>query len=226
LDIDKKRKLHIAFGYPHNNDFIGPWINSVIGLCLYEGSKPKEMRILGSMLPAGGCYVDSNRSEIALQLLTKTKDDWVLMVDTDIEFPPNIMELLAAHIIRNPKALVIAGRANLLNGLPVFYKITHEGHIHQPFAFEGLKAFDLVGTGIIAINRKVFVELGKAEGHTHFFSKIISTEKILVGDDFSFCLRSKSAKIKTYGAWDIKGIHWKPQPCPQAYPELNQLKRQ
>lgn len=222
MDLAHNKKFSIAFAYPHNGDFNENWIESVMALLLHEVSKPKEMRILGSILKQGSCYVDGNRNLIVKDL-KKTQDDWLLMVDTDIQFFPDIMERMAKHILENPKANIIAGRVNLLSGLPVFYKLTPKGHIHQPFAFEGLKEFDLVGTGIICINRKVFDKVEKGEGHPHFFQKIISREGINVGDDFSFCMRARRNGFKIHGAWDIKGIHWKNQPCPQYYPELEKL---
>lgn len=223
MDLAHNKKFSIAFAYPHNGQFNENWIDSYAALLIHEVSKPKEMRILGSILKSGSCYVDGNRNIIVKQLRNNTQDDWVLMVDTDISFAPDIMEKFARHIMTNPKVRIIAGRANLLNGMPVFYNVGPAGHKSQPFAFEGIKAFDLVGTGIICIHRKAFDKIEKGEGHPHFFNKIISSEKISIGDDFSFCMRSKRNGLKVYGAWDIKGIHWKNQPCPQAYPEIDKL---
>lgn len=223
MDLTKRKKLHIAFGYPYGNGFAPQWVESLTGLMLYEVPKDPKVRVLGSILKHGSCYVDMNRDAIANTLVNRTGDDWICMVDTDVQFFPNILELFAKHIVNNPKARIIAGRVNLGNGFPVFYKGSPVGPKHQPFAFEGLREFDLVGTGIICIHRDVFPAIFKSDGHTHYFQKIITSEKLGIGDDFSFCLRAKRAGFKLYGAWNIFGIHWKEQPCPQAYPDLDKL---
>jgi hypothetical protein len=217
------KKLNICFSYPYGNGFDPAFLQSIIGLLLYETSKPKEERILGSIIKKGGCYIDDNRNAIAIDFCNVSTDEWVLMVDTDVEFGHDILEKFAKHIIANPDARIIAGRVNLMNGFPVFYNVKKEGHIHQPFFFEGLKTFDLVGTGIICIHREAFKKIGQMQKHFHFFNKIITRDGYSLGDDFSFCMRAKRAKLKVYGAWDVFGKHWKVHPCAQMYPEFENL---
>lgn len=223
MDLPNGKKLHICFAYPYGNGFDPAWVQSLTGILLHEVSKPKELRILGSIIKKGGCYIDDNRDAIAMDFCNMSKDDWVLMIDPDIEFGMDILERFAVHIVNNPEALVIAGRVNLMNGLPVFYNVRKEGHVHQPFYFEGLKEFDLVGTGIICIHREAFKRIGAKEKHFNFFHKILTRDGFNLGDDFSFCMRAKRAKVKIYGAWDIFGRHWKVHPCAQTYPEFKDL---
>lgn len=195
-------------------------------MCLHEASKPSDQRLLGSILPSSGCYIDDNRTSIAIQAVTATEEEWVLMIDPDIEFPANILEIFNYHIAHNPDARIIAGRVDLLNGLPVFYKVSRTSNIHQSFPFEGLKEFDLVGTGIILIHEDVFVKLRELEGHVHFFSRLLNQHNfnnVLMGDDFSFCLRAKRAGFKLYGAWDVYGIHNKTYKVPQRYLDKDQV---
>ncbi len=136
MDISRKRKLHIAFAYPYGNGFHPSWVESLTGLLLHEVNKEPKKRVLGSVLKHGSCYVDMNRSAIGQILVDKTRDDWVMMVDTDVAFQSTILEQFADLILKNPKARIIAGRVNLGNGMPVFYKNGVKGPKHQPFAFE------------------------------------------------------------------------------------------
>ncbi len=223
--VEQKLPLSITFSYPHGNGFDPAWVESLTGLLLYETQKPKEERVLGSILKAGSCYVDSNRNEICLNFNNISQDDWLMMVDPDIQFKPTILEQAKVLIEQNPEAKIISGRVNLLNGLPVFYNINPEtgNQVHQPFAFKGLKKFDLVGTGIIFIKREVFkLMVDKYKNH-HFFQRILTSEGFSLGDDFSFCLRARDLGIDLYGAWEIEGIHWKTRPCENRYLELAQL---
>jgi len=218
----KKDRITIAFSYPFGNGFEHAWINSVIGLMLYEASKKPEDRILGSILPAGSCYVSDNRTKIALDFCNKTQDSHVMMVDPDVAFELDILERFKKHIEANPEARIIAARVDLLNGFPVFYKVDKVKlmNMQQPFIFDGLKEFDLVGTGIICIARSVFEEMSFKEGHNHFFHRTITGPGIRAGDDFSFCMRAHKHGIKVYGAWDIKGTHFKGGvPIASRYPE-------
>lgn len=225
MKIDENKSLHITFSYPYGNGFEPQWVESLTALLLHEIPKEKDKRILGSILKSGSVYVDNNRNDICKNFTEKSYDDWLLMIDPDIQFQQDILEKLAAHIIANPDVEIIAGRVDLLNGFPVFYKHSPiDGRPqHQPFAFSGLKEFDLVGAGILCIRRSALVTLYKKLDHVHLFTKIISTEKAAIGDDFSFCLRARDAGLKIFGAWDIFGIHWKIHPCPHMYPELSQL---
>lgn len=213
----------ICFAYPYGNGFTPEWLESFTWLLLHELSKSKEERILGSILKAGSCYVDMNRNKLAIDFNNKTKDDWILMVDPDVQFHHDILEKLAVHIMANPEVRIIAGRVNLLNGLPVFYMTKGSVNVHQPFPFDGLKPFDLVGTGIMCVHREVFVNLHKGMGHPHYFSKIIDDTMNEIGDDFSFCIKAKHFGYKLFGAWDVEGIHWKPQPCQNKYLLQEQL---
>jgi hypothetical protein len=218
--------LLFSIGIPHNWDnFHFSYINSLIGLCLYEGSKSPEYRLLGSILPQGSCYVDQNRSMLALDHINKTQEDYLVMVDTDVAFSHDILEKLYDHVNREPQARVIAGRVDLANGLPVFYKVDRENdcNVHQPFPFKGLQEFDLVGTGIICIHRSVFLELFKKEGNQHFFNRVMLDNNVLLGDDFSFCARCQKHGIKIYGAWDVFGLHHKNGPVRSAYLNQEQL---
>lgn len=218
--------LTFSFGIPHNwSDLHFSYVNSLIHLSLYEASKKPEERLLGSILPQGSCYVDQNRGMISLDHVNKTKDDYLVMVDTDVAFEHTILEKLYAHVNRQPEARVIAGRVDLANGLPVFYRVDKEKdcNVHQPFPFAGIKEFDLVGTGIICIHRSVFLELYEKEGHQHFFHRVILDNNSLLGDDFSFCARCQKHGIKIYGAWDVFGLHHKTIPVQSKYLDLNQL---
>jgi hypothetical protein len=216
----------IAFAYPYGNGFDPMWVAAREGLLLYEASKHPDERLLGSILKAGSCYVADNRERIGIDLVNTTQDDWVMMTDPDVGFEPTILEQYKKLIDQYPDARIISSRVNLLNGLPVFYYVDPENrcNVHYTYPFRGLREFDLMGTGIMAIHRSVFTTLFERLGHWHFFSKIIDSDGLGFGDDFSFCIRAKAAGFKLYGAWTIYGQHYKHGiPVPQAYLEYDQL---
>lgn len=226
MEEKPKLPLSIAFAYPYGNGFDPEWVESYTGLLLYEVQKPKEERVLGSILKAGSVYVQDNRSRICLDFVNKSQDDWVLMIDPDISFKHTILEDFKKLIEANPEADVISGRVNLFNGLPVFYRVDRErfANIHQPFPFKGLKQFDLVGTGIICISRRGLIKLHQYLKHPHFFCERILPSGLSVKDDFGFCVNCYDAGIPLYGAWEIFGQHWRDGVfAPQNYLEDEQM---
>lgn len=222
--------MKIAFGYPHGE--ITPQFHiSCIGMLLQELNTPPDMRLLGSWFPQGGCYISVNRNKIATRFLNQPcTDDYLLMIDTDIEFDPIILYQFKELLENNPEAHIIAGRANIGNGFPVFYQKSEVGGFHEHCVqpFKGIKEFLRVGTGIILISRHALEEIKKIS-YTNFFTHLVVDAPVEaegqsivipreVGDDFSFCQRAIAAGIKIWGAWDIFGQHYKPQPIQSRYP--------
>ena len=213
--------MKISFAYPYGT--IEPWfMSSVMGMILGENNNPEDMRLLGSTLNQGGCYISVNRNKIVSRFLQFTTDDYLLMIDTDIEFPINILYQFKELLDENPDTHVIAGRANIGNGLPVFYNISNNGfHEHCTQPFTGLKEFTRVGTGIILISRHCLSTI-TLKYHANLFTHLVVPDNAgnmrEVGDDFSFCERAKDCGFKIYGAWSIFGNHYKPQPIHSLYP--------
>jgi len=225
IESKQASQITFTFGYPHNGHFEEAFIDSLTGMSLIESSLPPEQRALGSIFPKRSCYVPGNRAQICIDHINKSQDSHVVMADTDIGFPYDLLQQFKKVIIEHPYAHVIAARVNLASGLPVFYNIDLEKstryHWIQPF--DGVKSFDLVGTGIICISKVLLMDLFKKLKHPHFFSQIIHGGWEL-GDDFSFCVRAREAGYKIYGCWNIYGQHYKGGfPVPQIYPERSQI---
>lgn len=212
-----------TFAYPFGT--IEPqFLESVEGLLLHELSKPKDEMLLGGITKSGGCYVGMNRGKISGQFLSQYQDSHLVMIDTDVQFQSNILELFKDHIISNPDAHVIVGRVDIANGLPVFYTLNEDyTRTHEAIPFQRLKKFDLGGTGIICISRVCLEKMYEHYGSVaHFFHHEIIGKREM-GDDFSFCLHAKECGFKIYGAWNIFGQHWKLLPIKSQYPDLNSL---
>lgn len=228
-------KINFTFSYPYGNGFEGQFVSSITSMILHEMSKPPENRLLHGICSSEGPYVSMNRGRIAGMFLNSYPGSHLIMIDPDIEFQPNILEMFKEHIenskdgiIANKEAHIIAGRVDLLNGLPVFYKLNDDhSRTHQPFAFEGLRQFDLVGTGIICISRYCLEQMYMHyKSVAHFFHHDIIEKGDSIremGDDFSFCLHAKTCGFDVYGAWDIFGQHYKMNRVIGCYPDAKRL---
>lgn len=225
----KIKHPRIFMGVPHGGSVLTQHMMSYLMMALYESSKrgdPKteqdirKVSHLGSIKDQGGCYVGMNRSALSAQAINSVKQSGsthLMMIDTDITFDYNILDLVAVHLITFPKVHILAGRVNLANGYPVFYNDEYGGTVHQVQPFYGVKEFPKIGTGIIVISIKCLMDVMTKFGKSIFNHLIINDREH--GDDFSFCVRARELGYKTYGAWAIKGIHHKTMPCPQNYPE-------
>lgn len=222
--------MRFTFGYPHNGTLWYEFHESIVGMMMNEllGKQPNDC-LLGSMYEHGSCHVPFNRNDICRFFLKEAKDEYVIMIDTDVVFKRDILTQLVNLITMTASKYpvwnrefhphIISGRVNIGNGLPVFYKRIRTGEYKQdPRPFKGLKHFDKVGSGIIAISRYCLEALEKEAETTHFFKHVEEAGK-LCSDDFSFCNLAEQSGFKPYGAWDIKGEHIKMQALPSQYQE-------
>ncbi len=222
-----------TFAYPSNGQVSVPFMESNINMVFHELTKPREACLMGSRTQVSSCHVPLNRNSICEFFLNKTTDDFLIMIDTDVEFKATILEEFNALIneygpaagtalyARDKYPHIISGRVDISNGMPVFYKKFNPGEYKQdPRPFKGLKTFDNVGTGIICISRYCLKALINEDPDTgyHFFGHREEGGK-LASDDFSFMFHAKKYGFVPMGAWDIRGIHSKSAPIQPRYLE-------
>jgi len=239
-----------TFAFPHAGTISVPFHFSIVNMLMHERSKDKDHCLLGSFREHGSCHVPFNRNAICGEFLDKLTDDYVVMVDTDIEFHPTLLEafdiLITEYATKYPVwdrvnyPHIIAGRVDIGNGMPVFYHRFAEGkYKHDPRPFKGLKHFGAVGSGIIAISRWCLATMVNESRSYHFFNHLQEVETIihpdlctvsehhkepsrvgkLMSDDFSFIHFARKHGFIPYGAWEIKGVHYKTNPIGSAYYE-------
>ena len=223
-----------CLAYPDNGTVSVPFMESHVGLIFHELLKPRELCLMGSRRQVTSCHVPLNRNVICEFFLNSTTDDFLVMIDTDISFDPNILEglnkLINEYSIdgevlpfnRKFYPNIISGRVDIGNGLPVFFKSFGPGIYKQdPRPFKGLKHFDAVGTGIICISRfclKTISEEMPLDSKYHFFTHRPEGGK-LSSDDFSFMFLAREHGFLPYGSWDVKGLHYKILPIQSRYLE-------
>lgn len=172
------------FGYPHGGKVSVPFAMSMLNLVMNETTKDKEKCLLGSMREKGSCHVPFNRNSLIEFFLDVTSDDYIVMVDTDVPFQPDLFEKLDGHIEslshipiydRKDHPHIIAGRVDIGNaGYPVFYqRVGRAKYNHDARPFKGLKHFDAVGSGIIAISHYCLDTIRRESRTYHFFGHAV-----------------------------------------------------
>lgn len=112
----------------------------------------------------------------------KTDCEWLLMVDSDVVPPMNVLDM-----IDNNVPVCSAYVCTFSNGelVPVGMTKTENGYCHNFDKTEkGLNKVDAVGTGCILIRRDVFDKLGKP-----YFKFVYEDGLLINGEDFDFSER-------------------------------------
>src|SRR3990167_8353525 len=89
------RDRRVVFGYPCGGSVTVPFHASCLRLLGHELRKPPREQLLVRMVHASGLYVGDNRMTLAGNMLD-LEANWLLQIDTDIEFPPDIIETMLA----------------------------------------------------------------------------------------------------------------------------------
>lgn len=191
-------------------------------------------------LPQAGLYIDHNRNRVVEKFM-ETDAEWLLQIDTDIEFPPNIVETLLA--IAGGDKKILAASVPLGPPLPSSaWRMTEQPGIWQGVPSEEITAegiqVDGIATAVVIIHRQVFEAIADQVGQIWFLkttqprmteerSKLAWIGKgpvrdrqyISVGEDLAFCMRAADAEFQPWCA-KVPGLrHHKTLPMSHDYEE-------
>ena len=236
VPIIGSRQTKVALGYPYGAGVTGPFHESLLRLQLYELSKPRPL--LHYRLPQSGLYIDHNRNRIAEKFMA-TDADWLLQIDSDIEFPQTLVEtllelagsekkVLAASVPLGPpfpsSAWMMTESPGIWAGVPS-ERITSAG-----------EPFDGLATAVLLVHRVVLEGIADQVGQCWFLKtmtpKLINErsaaawagngpmrdrEYVPVGEDFAFCMRARDAGFQPWCA-KVPGLkHHKTLPMSHDY---------
>jgi hypothetical protein len=201
----------------------GPFHGSLQRLLAYEIQKPDRERLLAQEMHSAGLYVGANRQTLAEKFMAGAAD-WLLQVDTDIEFPVTLLETM----------LGLAGEDKLILGANVplgdprlgahqtcAYRMSETPGLFDNFAKMPADLFkcDGLATACILIHRTVFERIADLEGQAWFLTKRFPASSPdtpprdfkwrELGEDLSFCIRAADAGFGIWCAY-VRGLkHYK-----------------
>jgi hypothetical protein len=156
---------------------------------------------IGLSYPVGK-PITNNRNTIVQKFLAQKQYDYLMMIDSDIVPPPNILKLLdfQKDIITPLMFVMQKGKV-----LPLYLKIHKDGQYDFSRDYlekQGLQEIDATGTGCIILSRKVL------ETIKHPFRNEYDTDGIKkLGNDLSFCKRAKKEGFKVWVHLDYVADH-------------------
>lgn len=216
----------VALGYASGGQVHVPFMESLLRLQQYEYEVARAQALVRYRLPQQGFFIEDNRNEIARRFL-ETDADWLLMIDSDISFPPQLVEML----------MLVAGQDKRAIGVSVPLGLS--GELGRPLPSCGLRMTDQPGVWtylepdeitaegvevhglampVFLAHREVYEAIAAREGQAWFFRRQVprlndersrrawletdgrpaDRQYINEGEDLSFCLRATEAGIRLW----------------------------
>lgn len=212
----------VVVGYPVGFSVTLPFHASVIRLLHYELAKPDHERLLARIMHTSGLYIADNRTMLVQRFLETPEADWLLQVDTDIEFPRDLLETMVRLAGATRKVLAASVPLGVYPSC-AFKRAATVGvwDTVWPVPMTPVRV-DGIATAAVLVHRAVFEAIARESGH-NWFHHIYVPESATgtpmrdfrwrsVGEDLAFSLRAADAG---FGVWcaHVPGLrHHKTRP--------------
>jgi len=195
-----------------------PFHASCLRLLGYELAKPEKERLLAKMMHASGLYVGDNRMVLADKMLGG-EANWLLQVDTDIEFRQELIEQMLTVAGTDKK--IVAASVPLGEAYPTCgFRWTGQPGVYEsvPIGTAPIEV-DAIATACVLIHRDVFDAIADRDGQCWFHSIHLAKSPlgtpprdfayVVNGEDIAFSMRAKAAGFPIYCA-HVPGLgHYK-----------------
>jgi hypothetical protein len=196
----------VVVGYPAGGSVTLAFHASMLKLLGYELQKG-ERRLLSKINHTQGLYVADNRTLLAQQFL-RTGVEWMLQIDTDIEFQPTLLEDMLR--LAGSERKILAASVPL-GGMPTCaFNRTDDPSVWEtlPFVPTHPVACDAVATAVCLIHRDVFLQIADRHGQCWFHHMYIPKSAegtpgrqfafTSIGEDIAFSLRAAREGVPSW----------------------------
>lgn len=206
----------VVLGYPVGNSNVHAFTASLLKLLAYELAKPDDERLLSKITHSQGLYVGDNRQVLAERFF-ESNGDWLLQIDTDIEFPHTILETLIGIVSRGGAVderpiRILAANVPLGTYSTVAFQQTDKLGVWA--CYDSLPAdlfpCDAAATAIMMIHRDVFEVIAGRHGQCWFNpitlpksepgTPVREFKYNVVQEDLAFCVRAKESGYRVWVA--------------------------
>lgn len=225
--VGQRKKAKVALGYCFGT-LHWPFVRSLRRLDQHRlGQMARdEMPTVLHEIPQQGLYVGENRNVIVQQFM-RTDAEWLLQIDTDVEFPPDLPETMLALAGGSRKILAASVPLGVpLPGCALNRNPSMPGEwIYVPeeeITPEGIEC-DAIATAVVLVHREVFEAIADREGQCWFLQSgpgavlpdvkdagsrgawrgtgpMRDRKYIHIGEDVLFSMRAEDAGYRCYCA--------------------------
>ena len=217
----------VVVAYVHSNNITYSWHHSMVELIGWDMARHGRV-IRGGYLAMryGTDGISLARNKAALDFLAEKNADWLFWVDTDMGFPPDIVDRLmeAADPDERPivGALAFSQREEVDDGMggwrcratPTIFDWVNTGDqmgfgIRFDYPANTLTQCGGTGSACILIHRSVFERIEAKYGRAWYDRVPNTTTGQILSEDLAFCLRAGTLGIPVYVHTGVKTSHLK-----------------
>ena len=219
------RSEAVTVAYVHSVDVAYSWVHSLIQL--FTADLLEHKRIARGGFIAMACHAGQlveARNRTVETFLSEDKADWLLWLDTDMGFLPDLVERLMESADPTERPIVGALCFSHRQIAPDDYGGRHT--VATPTLFRwaergGMEGFDIIydyppaslvacdgtGSAAILIHRSVFEQMRAEYGDTWYDP--IRAKEGRVGEDLSFCMRATALGVPIHVDTGVRTTHQK-----------------
>lgn len=215
----KRKKGKVAVSWLFPDKVAGEFAVSLANLIGYDANRNQRITRGGGLLPmASGPNLQTARNKQAETFLTQSNAEWLLIVDSDMEFEPDSVDRLVAEAdpVKAPivGGLCFGGRVTATK-TEYFATLYGYGENLEPYAFleypeNTMFPVNGTGTGFLLIHHSVFEAVKAKFGDRllPWFEEMVMDGR-LWSEDQMFCLRAQQCGFPIHVHTGVKIGHVK-----------------
>jgi hypothetical protein len=214
-------KQKVAIGWPDGGSVTGAFTLALVELFRFEMMNPNDDYELVQPLRQSSLYIQNNRNNLVMDA-RDVKADWLLQIDGDHHFAPNMLRVLMSTADKITRPIVAGLYSNIghtndnasVQIIDCVYGEVENGQYRALTVPDDMQPFqcDAIGSGILLVHMSVFYKLKFPWFWVELFQ---DPQKLLpqpMNEDIAFC---RYARSEGYQIWcdprpDI--AHWKSLP--------------
>lgn len=169
-----------------------------------------NLKLLNSFISAGGPFHEDNRNRVIEKARTRPRIEYLLFVDTDIDFKPE-MPYQLLHMANDSDRRIVAGLYFGKPGwsdewLPQWYSLNEKKEFTIVDRLDGnpLQRIDGAGGGCLLVHMSVFDEFPETEHNWRWFGRdpwTVDGKIEHLGEDLTFFLRLNRLCYPGFERW-------------------------
>ena len=221
---------NVVVGYLHGQFITQEFHHCLQRLFVFDAWGPQ--RIVDFCPQMSGVQICNARNQMVKQFLDNPRAEWLLMLDADATFPPDLIERFLAdadpterpivgalaHLVRIKQGEIIIDNYGSAKReiVPTMYKQERGpngewlGYREIEQYGRGLIEVDATGAHCLLVHHTVFEAIPEGDHPHRWFRESLIAPGILAGEDITFCLQARDAGYPIFVDTTIESGHVKP----------------